>query len=633
MPPPPPPPPPQPPVRVSTIPAQTVNVGESVEVDVASYFLDPDGGPLTYSAATSAPAVVSVSISGSSLTMVGVADGQATVTVTATDPGGLSATQSVNVTVQTPNRAPEPSGSIPAQSVQAGQTLTLEVAGYFSDPDGDALGYGATTSAAGVVSVSISGSTLTLVGVAQGTATVNVTATDPGGLSASQGIGVTVTRPNRAPTASGSIPAQSLNPGRTATLDVTSYFSDPDGDTLTYRPATSNAGVVSVSVSGSTVTFVGVSEGTATVTVTATDPGGLSATQSVAVTVQTANRAPTAVGAVPPQRLNAGRTARIDMAGYFTDPDGDRLRFAEETSDAAVVLASMSRNTLTMIGVAGGTATVTVTATDTGGLTATQTIQVSVTGRAGGFREDFDTPASLNDWEINNADAVVPVVPPADSLLQLTNRVTGRLGTAERRLPPKLRAWELSAEISRAAGSAEATPGLIWFTTHSRFLAVRLLLPRPAAASDMNYEFAVFDGGQNAWVTVENLSGRSNSIAAAPNAYDHIRLAHDATGGGFFVFEVGGGTAIFRVSLDASLGGIRLGDILEGVVDIWLANQGPIGLTALFDWVELSGEEIGADVASDVDAAHADRVRALAGAPAANRIRVSGAVDRTGGRP
>ena len=586
-------------------------------LDVAPYFLDPDGGPLTYAAATSAPGVVSVAISGSSLTMFGVADGQATVTVTATDPGGLSASQSVNVTVQTPNRPPAPVGTIPAQTVQAGQTLTLDVAGYFSDPDGDALGYAATTSAAGVVSVSISGSSLTIVGVAQGTATVNVAATDPGGLSASQGIGVTVTRPNRAPTASGSIPAQSLNPGGTETLDVASYFSDPDGDALTYGATSSNAAVVSVSVSASTVTFAGVSEGTATVTVTATDPGSLSARQTVRVTVQRANRAPAPVGTVPPQRLDAGRTARLDMAGYFSDPDGDALRYDEETSDAGVVVASMSRSTLTIIGVAGGTARVTVTATDTGGLTATQTIEVAVTGRAGGFREDFDTPASLNDWEINNADAAVPVT---DSLLALTNRVTGRLGTAERRSPPRLRAWELSAEISRATGGA--TPGVIWFTTHSRFLAVRLLLPTAASSADMNYEFAVFDGGQNAWVTVDNLSGHSNSISASPNSYDHIRLAHDTTGGDFFLFEVGGSTAIFRVSLDAALGGIRLGDILDGAVDLWLVNLADINLTALFDWVEMSGEEIGADVASGFDATHADRVRALAGAPAANRIRL-----------
>ena len=277
----------------------------------------------------------------------------------------------------------------------------------------------------------------------------------------------------------------------------------------------------------------------------------------------------------------------------------------------------MFRSNLTMIGVAGGTATVTVTATDPGGLTGTQTIQVAVTGRQGGFREDFHTPESLNAWDIQNAEAVVS---EADSLLELTNQVTGRLGSAELRSPPNLRAWELSAEISRVEG--DATPGVIWFTTHGRFLAVRLLLPM---SSDENYEFAVFDGAQDAWLTVENLSGHSRSIAAAPRSYDQIRLAHEPHGSGFFVFEVGapgGGTQLFRVSLDASLLGISLGDILDGFTELWLVNRGAIDLTALFDWVEVSGEEISADAASGVDAARADRVRALVDTPAANRVRL-----------
>ena len=98
----------------------------------------------------------------------------------------------------------------------------------------------------------------------------------------------------------------------------------------------------------------------------------------------------------------------------------------------------------------------------------------------------------------------------------------------------------------------------------------------------------------------------------------------------FFVFEVGapgGGNQIFRVDLDATLGGIRLSDILDGFTDLWLVNRADVGFTALFDWGEISGEEISADAGGGVgpssgasravDAADADRVRALTGAPAA----------------
>jgi len=67
--------------------------------------------------------------------------------------------------------------------------------------------------------------------------------------------------------------------------DVSPYFSDPDGDILTYTARSSNTGLAMASVSVSTVTVTGVAEGSATITVTATDPGGLSATQSFDVTV------------------------------------------------------------------------------------------------------------------------------------------------------------------------------------------------------------------------------------------------------------------------------------------------------------------------------------------------------------
>lgn len=73
--------------------------------------------------------------------------------------------------------------------------------------------------------------------------------------------------------------------GDTVSIGVASFFSDPDGDALTYAATTSDRGVSTASASGSTVTVVGVAGGTATITVTATDPGGFSARQPFAVEV------------------------------------------------------------------------------------------------------------------------------------------------------------------------------------------------------------------------------------------------------------------------------------------------------------------------------------------------------------
>ena len=83
----------------------------------------------------------------------------------------------------------------------------------------------------------------------------------------------------------GSIPGQTVAVGGTRTLDVGRYFRDANGDRLTYRIASGNASVATVTVSGSVVTIRGVRAGTATVHVTARDPGGLSANQDFSVRV------------------------------------------------------------------------------------------------------------------------------------------------------------------------------------------------------------------------------------------------------------------------------------------------------------------------------------------------------------
>ena len=126
------------------------------------------------------------------MTIAGVAAGSAMVTVTATDPGGLSAEQRAAVTVERLNQAPQAVGSIPDQTVPAGQTVTVDASLYFSDPDGDMLTFTATSSSIAVAVPSVSGRTLTIAGVAPGSATVTVTATDPGGLAATQNVNVTV---------------------------------------------------------------------------------------------------------------------------------------------------------------------------------------------------------------------------------------------------------------------------------------------------------------------------------------------------------------------------------------------------------------------------------------------------------
>ena len=180
---------------------------------------------------------------------------------------------------EVPNRAPSLVGTVAVQTVLEGSTVTVNVSSYFSDPDGDPLTYGASSSNPSVATASVSGATVNITGVAAGAAVITVTATDPSGSQAQQQVGVTVERANQAPVAVGTIPARTMTVGETAAIDLTPFFSDPDGDVLSYAAATSEAAVADVSVSSDTLTITAGGEGTATVTVAARDPEGLSASQ------------------------------------------------------------------------------------------------------------------------------------------------------------------------------------------------------------------------------------------------------------------------------------------------------------------------------------------------------------------
>ncbi|MYI45474.1 MAG: hypothetical protein F4123_03615 [Gemmatimonadetes bacterium] len=366
------------PEPVGTIPDETVDVGDPITVDLSPYFTDPDGDPLTYTARSSDRNVARVTVSGSVVTITAISKGTADVTITATDSEGLSATQAFESTV--PNRSPEPEGTIPDETVEVGDPVTVDLSPYFTDPDGDDLTYTARSSNTRVATVSVSGSVVTITAVARGTADLTATATDSEGLSATQTFESAV--PNRQPEPVGTIPDETVEVDDEATVDLSSYFTDPDGDDLTYTARSSNTNVARVSVSGSTLTITARATGRATITVTARDPGGLTATQRVRVTVEQGNRAPQPVGTIPAQTLNTGGTRSIGVAQYFTDPDGDALTYSATSSNTSVATVTVLGSAVTIRAVATGSATITITARDPGGLTARQQASVHVVSSA-----------------------------------------------------------------------------------------------------------------------------------------------------------------------------------------------------------------------------------------------------------
>ena len=359
-----------------TLPDVEAVVGEVVAIGTEGLFTDLDRDPLAIAAESSDTSVATVTVPDDSLTITPLAPGAATITVTATDPGGLSVAQEFRLNV--PNRPPHATDTLSDVEVQVSDHASVDLSAHFAEPDGQPLTFAAESSDPAVARADVAGHELTVTAIAKGTAAITVTAADPVGLQATQRFSVTV--PNRGPEPAGTIPDIELQVGDDAVIDARDYFRDPDGDSLTFAAVSSDTLSATVEVSGVEVRAKALAKGTVAITVTATDPGGLEAAQSFSVTVP--NRAPRLADALPDIEVGAGETVTLDMSPYFTDPDGDPLTYGSVSSDTLVAAASASAGAVTVAGIAMGTATIVVTATDLEGLAASQQFSVTVPNRA-----------------------------------------------------------------------------------------------------------------------------------------------------------------------------------------------------------------------------------------------------------
>ena len=264
----------------------------------------------------------------------------------------------------------------------------VEVSEHFRDPEGDSLYFDevrVNPATPNIVTLRLlaNKNIIEIEPKNPGRAIFYAVARESDGLSATQSFIVTVKADsNRPPVAVGTIPDQSLTDGDTsAPLDLSTYFRDPDADTLTYTLTYSTRNIALAQVIGSQLTVLTLNVGNTTLTVTATDPKGLSTTQTFLTTVTAApapNQPPQAVGTIPSQSLTMGTASPpLELSTYFHDPDGGMI-FSVESNNPAVATTQRIRSQLTLVPRGIGSATITVTAANSDDTSATQTFTVTV---------------------------------------------------------------------------------------------------------------------------------------------------------------------------------------------------------------------------------------------------------------
>lgn len=133
--------------------------------------------------------------------------------------------------------------------------------------------------------------------------------------------------------------------------------------------------------------------GTYTSTITATDEYGETAEEKISFTIEK-NQAPTVKGIENQIIVGSQQSVEINLANYFTHPDGDELTFAATVSDNSVITANVmnASRKMTLRNSRFGYSDITVTATDSFGLTAQCTFKVASMA-AGGY-ETYPNPVT-----------------------------------------------------------------------------------------------------------------------------------------------------------------------------------------------------------------------------------------------
>ena len=332
----------RPPQAVHAVDDQSVRVGESVSVQVKPAFWDLEGDRIVgYRSRVDDDRIASAvydSFTGR-LRLSGVHQGTTKVEVSACDKNSCGDSQPLifTLTVKPPaNRPPQIVGVIPDHTVKLGDSITINLAPIFKDPDGDKVrAYHFFQSNRDVAHGIINSKTgkLTLRTVEIGTTNVAVNAsdgrlrTDRNALSFS----LTVTPPTGyLPDAVYRIPDQNIEVGDDAYIQVWRAFDVPDRHRITrYDFLIVNDEIVENAemLNDGVLVLIGAEEGKSRISARACNALGCSQFSdlefvlTVTETEEELNRSPEVVGSIGNRTLTLGESETMDVSSAFSDPD------------------------------------------------------------------------------------------------------------------------------------------------------------------------------------------------------------------------------------------------------------------------------------------------------------------------
>lgn len=383
----------QPPIATITAPADGTVVAEGSDVTFEGSADDIEEGPLTGESLVWESDLDGEIGTGTTFTVNDLSLGEHTITLTATDSEDASGTATVALTVQ---GAPTAAIDAPADgaTVTSGDAVTFE--GSATDAEGGDLTGASLVWTSDLDDEIGTGESFTIDDLTVGTHTITLTATDSDGLTGTASIELTVQSSDQDPTVSITQPSNGATfaAGTSVTFEATA--SDPQDGALTGGSLVWESDVDGQIGTGTSFSTSTLSTGTHDVTVTATDSD--SRTASAGVTIEILNP-PTATITAPATGSSFESGTDVTFEGTGSDPDDGALtggslvwtssRDGQFGTDVSVTTSSLSV----------GTHTITLTATDSDGLTGTDQITVTIDPPGSPPTATITSPADGSDFD------------------------------------------------------------------------------------------------------------------------------------------------------------------------------------------------------------------------------------------
>lgn len=365
----------------------------SKDVDLMIYFMDDEKyeSELLYSVTNNASEIVGSEIVGSNyaesvlrltpkkagevVLKIRVDDGQIA------DDGSAGVTEvEMRVVVLPPlNRAPV--GDAPSNmDVYLGNNIPIvKLNELYTDPDGDPLTFSATSSDPDGLIVEENSGVLRFTALKFGEYTIHFSVEDGKGGFISTAFQVRVnSKPNASPVLTSNLPAQTLFLGKEDTfIDLSPYFSDPDGDALEFQTPLdfNNFLIAELNIQENKLTIHPKQVGKFQATIQAKDVYGKEATASIDIQVIESG----SFGAIPNQTITwPWSTLDIDLTPYLLNFDISTLTVDAASTDVNIATVSANGAQVSVHPVAEGQATVTLTVYDLAGRKEQSSFNVTV---------------------------------------------------------------------------------------------------------------------------------------------------------------------------------------------------------------------------------------------------------------